>query len=57
MSFVTDEGELRKPKIKDGLKDQTIVKTKPVKLTAVITGDPAPEITWYCFIQNNVYVI
>lgn len=50
MSFVTDEGELRKPKIKDGLKDQTIVKTKPVKLTAVITGDPAPEITWYCFI-------
>ncbi|XP_031356598.1 obscurin isoform X3 [Photinus pyralis] len=40
------EGELRRPKVVEPLHDQTTVKRSPSKLSAVVTGDPVPEITW-----------
>ncbi|KAK5640122.1 hypothetical protein RI129_010933 [Pyrocoelia pectoralis] len=40
------EGELRRPKVIDALHDQTTVKKSPSQLSAVMTGDPVPEITW-----------
>ncbi|KAF5286087.1 hypothetical protein FQA39_LY16433 [Lamprigera yunnana] len=43
---VMPEGDLRRPKVIDSLRDQTVVKNKPSTLTTIITGDPVPEITW-----------
>lgn len=44
--IVLAEKDLRRPKIKEGLKDQTIVKKNTVTLKAVIVGDPVPDVTW-----------
>ncbi|CAH1180870.1 unnamed protein product [Phyllotreta striolata] len=43
---VTPEKDLRRPKIKEGLKDQSVVKKNQVQFKAVIIGDPVPDITW-----------
>ncbi|XP_050295068.1 obscurin-like isoform X13 [Anthonomus grandis grandis] len=43
---VTPEKELRRPKLKEGLKDQTVTKKNGGTFKAVIIGDPVPEITW-----------
>ncbi|XP_023017381.2 obscurin isoform X4 [Leptinotarsa decemlineata] len=43
---VTPEKDLRRPKLKEGLKDQTIVKKNSVTFKAVVVGDPVPEVTW-----------
>ncbi|CAH1108368.1 unnamed protein product [Psylliodes chrysocephalus] len=43
---VTPEKDLRRPKIKEGLKDQSVVKKTHVLFKAVIIGDPVPDITW-----------
>lgn len=37
---------MRRPKVKDGLQDQTIVKKNTVTMKAVIIGDPVPDATW-----------
>ncbi|XP_066148174.1 obscurin isoform X4 [Euwallacea fornicatus] len=43
---VTPESELRRPKLKQGLKDQTVVKKDGVTFKAVIVGEPVPDIAW-----------
>ncbi|XP_028138813.2 obscurin isoform X7 [Diabrotica virgifera virgifera] len=43
---VTPEKELRRPKIKEALKDQSIVKKTTAAFKAVIVGDPVPDIAW-----------
>ncbi|KAL1518226.1 hypothetical protein ABEB36_001883 [Hypothenemus hampei] len=43
---VTPEADLRRPKLKEGLKDQTIVKKNEVTFKAVIIADPIPDIKW-----------
>ncbi|XP_076264324.1 obscurin isoform X26 [Rhynchophorus ferrugineus] len=43
---VTPEKELRRPKLKEGLKDQKVVKKNGVTFKAVIVGDPIPDVTW-----------
>lgn len=43
---VTPESELRRPKIKEGLKDQSVVKKNSVIFKAVVVGDPVPEVAW-----------
>ncbi|CAG9815908.1 unnamed protein product, partial [Phaedon cochleariae] len=45
---VTPEKDLRRPKLKEGLKNQTIVKKNSVTFKAVIVGDPVPDVAWYC---------
>lgn len=45
-SVFAAEKDLRRPKIKEGLVDQTIVKKNTVTLKAVIVGDPVPDVTW-----------
>ncbi|KAG5881050.1 hypothetical protein JTB14_033964 [Gonioctena quinquepunctata] len=44
---VTPEKELRRPRVKEGLKDQSVVKKNSASFKAVIIGDPIPDITWY----------
>ncbi|KAL3285162.1 hypothetical protein HHI36_019282 [Cryptolaemus montrouzieri] len=44
---VTPEKELRRPKIRQGLIDQTIVKKHSVTHKIVVVGDPIPDVTWY----------
>ncbi|XP_045464016.1 obscurin isoform X11 [Harmonia axyridis] len=44
---VTPEKELRRPKISQGLVDQTIVKKHSVTHKIVVIADPIPDITWY----------
>ncbi|RZB39359.1 muscle M-line assembly protein unc-89-like [Asbolus verrucosus] len=44
---ITPEKEFRRPKLKQGLQDETIVKKNSVTLQAVIVGDPVPDPTWY----------
>ncbi|XP_060519331.1 obscurin isoform X9 [Cylas formicarius] len=44
---VTPEKDLRRPKIKENLKPQTITKKNGVTFKAVIIGDPIPDATWY----------
>ncbi|XP_044758879.1 obscurin isoform X8 [Coccinella septempunctata] len=44
---VTPEKELRRPKISQGLIDQTIVKKHSVIHKIVVIADPIPDITWY----------
>ena len=39
--------ELRKPILKQGLKDTTAKKGEKAVLKAVITGDPVPDILWW----------
>lgn len=39
--------QLRKPKLKLGLKDTTAKKGEKAILKAVITGDPVPDIKWW----------
>ncbi|KAJ8919920.1 hypothetical protein NQ315_006449 [Exocentrus adspersus] len=43
---VTPEKDLRRPKIKEGLKDQSVVKKNSVTFKAVVIGDPIPEVAW-----------
>ncbi|XP_057667134.1 obscurin isoform X2 [Diorhabda carinulata] len=43
---VTPEKDLRRPKIKEGLKDQSIVKRTTASFKAVIIGDPVPDVSW-----------
>ncbi|CAG9826978.1 unnamed protein product [Diabrotica balteata] len=43
---VTPEKELRRPKIKEALKDQSIVKKTTAAFKAVIIGDPVPDVAW-----------
>ncbi|VEN40604.1 unnamed protein product [Callosobruchus maculatus] len=43
---VTPESDLRKPRFKDGLKDQSIIKRNTVVFKAVVIGDPVPEVAW-----------
>ncbi|CAH0545686.1 unnamed protein product [Brassicogethes aeneus] len=43
---VTPEKDLRRPKIKQGLKDEEIIKKNSVTFKAVVIGDPIPEVTW-----------
>ncbi|KAI4471482.1 immunoglobulin i-set domain [Holotrichia oblita] len=43
---IIPEKELRRPKVKDGLQDQTILKKNTVTMKAVIIGDPVPDATW-----------
>ncbi|XP_066256138.1 obscurin isoform X9 [Euwallacea similis] len=43
---VTPESELRRPKLKQGLEDQTVVKKNGITFKAVIVGEPVPDITW-----------
>ncbi|XP_063930937.1 obscurin isoform X4 [Zophobas morio] len=43
---VTPEKELRRPKLKQGLDDQTIVKKNSLTFKAVVIGDPVPVATW-----------
>lgn len=49
---ISAESELRRPKLKEGLKDQTIVKKNGVTFKAVVIGDPIPDIKWY-FVASN----
>ncbi|KAK9877930.1 hypothetical protein WA026_020153 [Henosepilachna vigintioctopunctata] len=44
---VTPEKELRRPKLKQGLTDQTIIKKHSVTHKIVVIGDPVPDVTWY----------
>ncbi|XP_064214163.1 obscurin isoform X6 [Tribolium castaneum] len=46
MLEVTPEKELRRPKLKEGLKDQTIQKKNTLTFKAVVIGDPVPDATW-----------
>lgn len=50
MSFIFTvdlaEKELRRPKLKEGLQDQTVIKKNTVLLKAVVIGDPVPDVTW-----------
>ncbi|XP_044269472.1 obscurin isoform X2 [Tribolium madens] len=46
MLEVTPEKELRRPKLKEGLKDQTIQKKNSLTFKAVVIGDPVPDATW-----------
>lgn len=39
--------QLRKPKLKQGLKDTTAKKDEKAVMKAVITGDPVPDILWW----------
>lgn len=41
------EKNLRRPKIKEGLKEQCITKMNTAIFKAVIVGDPVPEPIWY----------
>ncbi|XP_018567720.1 obscurin isoform X4 [Anoplophora glabripennis] len=43
---VTPERDLRRPKIKEGLKDQSVVKKNTVTFKAVVIGDPVPDAAW-----------
>ncbi|CAH1967610.1 unnamed protein product [Acanthoscelides obtectus] len=43
---VTPEKDLRKPRFKEGLQDQSIIKRNTVVFKAVVTGDPVPEVAW-----------
>ncbi|XP_068917953.1 obscurin isoform X7 [Tenebrio molitor] len=43
---VTPEKELRRPKLKQGLQDQTVVKKNSVTFKTVVVGDPVPVATW-----------
>nr|CAH7742459.1 unnamed protein product [Callosobruchus chinensis] len=43
---VTPEKDLRKPRFKEGLQDQSIVKRNTVVFKAVVIGDPVPEVAW-----------
>lgn len=45
------ESELRRPKLKEGLKDQTVVKKNGATFKAVIVGEPVPEIKWLSTLQ------
>lgn len=44
---VLSESELRKPKIIEGLTDTPVAKEAEGQLSAVMTGDPEPEVIWY----------
>lgn len=44
--IILAERELRRPKLKEGLKDQVIEKKKSVTFKVVVIGDPIPEPTW-----------
>lgn len=48
MSFLmlTAEKYLRKPKLKEGLKEQCVTKKNTAIFKAVVIGDPVPEPIW-----------
>lgn len=37
---------MRRPKLKEGLRDQTIVKKNSLTFKAVVIGDPVPDASW-----------
>lgn len=37
---------MRRPKLKQGLQDQTVVKKNSVTFKTVVVGDPVPVATW-----------
>lgn len=52
VSFLA-EAALREPKFKTPLKPQEVPKGQDVTFTAVVTGDPIPEVKW----QVNIQVV